>query len=138
MTEPTTLVLGADAGDLRRRVGPVAWVVLETICATTSDADDRLVATSSVRDIARDVGLSRNTAARAVRRLVDAGVLTVEQGRAEHGTFGRSTYRLSLPSNTIATSSRESQPIAPTVDARRPRVTPYRAHPVEQLALLSV
>lgn len=112
--------------------------MLETICATASDADGRLVATSSVRDLGRDVGLSRNTAARAVRRLVDAGVLTVEQDRAEHGTFGRSTYRLSPPSNTIA-PSREPQPIiTPTVDARRPRVTTRRTHPVEQLALLSV
>ena len=138
MTEPTTLMLGANAGDLRRRVGPVAWVVLETICATANEADNRLVARSSVRDLAREVGLSRNTAARAVRRLVGAGVLTVEQDRAEHGTFGRSTYRLSLPSNTIATSREPQLITTPTVDARRPRVAPRRAHPVEQLALLSV
>ena len=132
----STVVLGPGAVVLRRQLGPASWAVLETLVESAANRDGGLVATASVRDLAPRLGLAHNTVARAVRRLVDVGVVTVVQTRDERGAFGASVYRLSLPSHAIDVAS---APIA-RVDVGRPsrRTSGRPSVAVEQLVLLPV
>ena len=88
------LSVGAEARALRRSVGPAAWVVLEELLlVSTRQADGHLVAAVSVRDLAELTGLSKDTVARALRRLLAAGVAVrrFENGGAS-GAFARVRY----------------------------------------------
>jgi DNA-binding transcriptional ArsR family regulator len=78
--EPTlhAVTITADAVALRRELGPTAWVVLEIIVAT---ADDESIVHSSPTKIARLAGLNVDTVLRALRRLRDAGIVSVDETR---------------------------------------------------------
>jgi DNA-binding IclR family transcriptional regulator len=86
-TSPTI----ADAATLRRQLGPTAWCVLE--CLRDRAADGR-VAEGSVRAIAADLGVAKNTAHRAIATLVRAGLIEAEQRRATDGRFQAGRYVL--------------------------------------------
>lgn len=92
------LGLTAEARAFRRAVGSTAWAVLEDL-VLDADVDERgaLVAHTNVRRLAAQVGVSKDTAARAVTRLALAGV--VHRVVAERGTRGAlpsSSYVLDL------------------------------------------
>lgn len=79
---------------LRRRLGPTAWVVLEELLLDAADGESMVVETH-VRRIAAGVGISKDSAARALLRLIELGVVTRRSGRdAATGCFGRSVYEL--------------------------------------------
>ena len=60
----------------RRRVGPVAWAVLEALVEAGAPAEDgAVVATTNVRALADELGLSKDTVAGALSRLIGAGLL---------------------------------------------------------------
>ncbi len=63
------VVLGQGAGDVRRRVGPTAWCALEVMAAsaTRGRGGDGLRVDASVRSVAVELGVSKNTAHRAMR-----------------------------------------------------------------------
>jgi DNA-binding MarR family transcriptional regulator len=87
-----SLVLTDAAGELRRQLGPTAWTVLEELLL---EADGSMHVETHVRRIAEGVGISKDCAARAVRRLIAQGVVT-RRGRRDpdSGCFGRSVYVL--------------------------------------------
>lgn len=90
------LVLTDAARGLRRRLGPTAWTVLEELLLDAA-AGKPMVVETHVRRIAEGVGISKDTAARALRRLIALGVVTRRSGRdRESGCFGRSVYLLHL------------------------------------------
>lgn len=90
------LVLTDAAHGLRRRLGPTAWTVLEELLLDAADGESLLVETH-VRRIAEGVGISKDTAARALRHLIAQGVVTRSSGRdVRSGCFGRSVYVLHL------------------------------------------
>ncbi len=95
------LVIGAGAAGVRRALGPTSWVVLEELLLASEPADDGPASTRScalsVRDLARRLGLDKDTVARAVQRLIDAGHVARSQTRTTAGTFARTTYRIDLP-----------------------------------------
>jgi len=92
-----TIVLGPGAHELRRHVGPTAWVVLEEMLQrSTSDGDD-VVAQVSIRALASSLGLAKDTVTRAVGRLRDLGVIDASQARARSGVFEAGSYRLAVP-----------------------------------------
>lgn len=98
------LVLSDAARELRRRLGPTAWTVLEELLLDVADGEPMVVETH-VRRIAEGTGISKDTAARAVRRLIAQGVVTRRGGRdLGSGCFGRSAYVLHL--EAISASSR--------------------------------
>jgi len=70
-----------------------------------------------------------------VRRLIDAELLAVVQGRGERGTFGASTYRVSLPANILVCAARPDDLHAHERRAHR-RSPSNTSASVEQLALL--
>lgn len=71
-----------------RRVGPTSWAVLEVLASAGDEADDvELVAMTSVRRIADELGLSKDTVAAALSRLIDAGIVRRESVRFAPGRY---------------------------------------------------
>jgi hypothetical protein len=125
------LAVGPGGKALRRRLGPTAWVVLEAVVAQAHDAEGDLVADGSVRSLASELGLAKNTVARALTILRECDLVAFTQTRASDGAFSAGRYVIALPPDvfTIATSRKTS----PLSSRRTHRVTPAS---VEQLALL--
>ena len=122
-----SVVVSPYARELRRRLGPTAWTVLEElVSASQGDADD-CYSTATVRSLAADLGLSKDTVARALVRLRTAGIIAARQDRRPAGTFATGLYRISIPG-----AIELLQPEPPTTAATRPRA----ARPLgSQLAL---
>ena len=127
-TEATTrsVVVGAAASELRRALGPTAWMVLEELLLGSTGPVDACVASVSVRALAASLGLAKDTAGRAIRRLRDAGLVTVTQQRTVAGIFDTGTYLIAVP-NCIALH-------APSQSSSRPRARVDRRH-FSQLSL---
>ena len=74
----------ASSRDVKRAVGATAWVILEDIALdATIDAQGRLVADTSVRQIADNLGLNKSTVTRDLARLRDYGFVLHEEARDE-------------------------------------------------------
>jgi DNA-binding IclR family transcriptional regulator len=107
------------AAHLRRVVGPTAWVVLEALLQNAEPTSaDEYIARRSIRDLAADLGLAKDTVARALRVLRDVGLISHDQHRADAGTFDPGRYAFSLPSGVVTAAPL----IAPTSSAE-PRTT---------------
>ena len=75
---------------VKRAVGVMAWAILEDIALDAHiDQAGRLVATTNVRRIADNLGVSKNTVATHLCRLRDAGFVLHEEG--DHDDTGRYT-----------------------------------------------
>lgn len=95
------VVFGDQAPVWRRRLGPSAWCLLETLVAEAVERDDRLVVVASVRSLAVSMGVGHNTVDRALHRLRAAGLVRSLQARGEHGAFGRGSYVLDVPESVL-------------------------------------
>ena len=94
------IVVTADVRPLRRATGVTAWAVLEEL-VLDGDVDEHgeLSASTNVRRLAAQVGVSKDTAARALRRLVHAGIVRREVAdRGAGGTLPTSSYVVDLTS----------------------------------------
>lgn len=107
---------------MRRRVGPVAWCALEVL-ADRPTAGGTVEA--SVRAIADELGVAKNTAQRALAALVRAGLVEAVQARGADGRFAAGRYRLHLDDITTPNTRTPATP--------RPR-TPSTINP-DQLTL---
>ena len=115
-----SIVVSPHARKLRRRLGPTAWVVLEELLsASQGDADD-CHSSASVRSLADDLGVSKDTVARALTRLGAAGIVVAEQDRAPAGTFATGRYRISVPDGIALAKPEPSAPVATRPRAARP------------------
>ena len=136
------LVLGTESSGLRRTLGPMSWVALEALAARSREIDGRLVADVSVRSLAGELGVAKDTAARALGVLRDAGLIVAAQGRGVRGRFAGGCYVVMLPADTLAAQnvsrSREQRRSAPTSFATAaPRLRPsHIANAATQLSLL--
>jgi DNA-binding IclR family transcriptional regulator len=128
---PPALVVGSAGAVLRRRLGPTAWVVLEAAVALARDSDGELVFGASARSLALEVGLSKNTVARALNSLRECGLLTFTQTRGNDGEFEAGRYVIALPANVITVAA--PMTTFPLTSRTTHRVTHAS---VEQLALL--
>lgn len=86
--------------DLRNATKPAGWLVL-TELLERSRAEAALVGAggqgcieTNVRDLARTTGLSKDTVARALQRLIRLGLVDRLEVRDGSGRFGRSLYRI--------------------------------------------
>ena len=109
------VVVGAASSDLRRALGPTSWVVLEELLLRSSGASNECVARVSVRALAASLGLAKDTAARAIRRLRNAGLVTAAQERTNAGIFDIAAYRITVPDGIELAAS---NPAAPEPRAR--------------------
>jgi hypothetical protein len=92
------VVIGSAASELRRRLGPLAWVVLELAVSESCDG----MASVSARSIAASLGVSKDTGARAVRRLTDAGLMQRLERHGDDGRFTAGHYRLSVAADVLS------------------------------------
>jgi DNA-binding transcriptional ArsR family regulator len=111
--------LDAASLELRRRLGPTAWVVFEELLLTSAGPADACEAEVSVRALAGRLGLAKDTIARALTRLRRAGLVTVSQSRGTTGVFATGTYRLHVPDAiTLSDHTTAAMPIASRSSAR--------------------
>lgn len=93
---PPGLHVGPASRQLRRALGAMAWAVLEEVVLDARPTGSDLVAQTNVRRLAASLGISKDTAARAVVRLSDAGLLTRQDAHRQSGRFMASTYVVRL------------------------------------------
>ena len=110
-----SVVVGAAASDLRRALGPTSWLVLEELLLCSNGTADECVARVSVRSLAASLGIAKDTAARAIRRLRESDLVTVAQQRTDAGIFDTGTYVITLPDGVTL--------IAPTPAASQSHAT---------------
>ena len=130
------VTLGPAAAEMRRRLGPVAWSALETLAEHSQPSADGECAAVSVRTVAAELGVADNTAHRALRRLVLAGLVERRQARAGHGRFAAATYRLTIGPDVLRASIEATTPAAPPVQPPKPPRPRQLTPVVEQLVLL--
>lgn len=94
--ERPSITLGPAAGSLRRSLGAQAWCALECLAARATTGSDGTIVAASVRAVAAELGVAKNTAHRALAVLVAAGLASQEQRRRADGTFEAGAYRLDL------------------------------------------
>lgn len=98
------LVITAGAGELKRTVGPGAWVVLEELVLLSDCETGQRVAPASTRALAHSLGLDKDTVGRALHRLTQHHLIEAMQSRDAAGHFGRATYRIFVSPDVLATS----------------------------------
>lgn len=136
--EPARAEMGVE---LRCRLGPASWTVLEAMMQRASETDAGLVVAVSIRSLASSLGLSKDTLARSVRRLRDAGLVSSLQRRGTSGVFAAGCYRLavpavvSVPRQLVRSSRRRSRSVSrpscpPLVRPARARSRGLRSLPV--------
>ncbi len=128
---------------LRRSLGPTAWAVLADLHLDPSpDGPGATVVATSARRVASHLGITKDTAARALRRLTAAGIVRRRpQATSTAGRFAPGTYELLLdlptaprrPNRDTVKVAGSSGP-AKTPARRRYRTT--RASQPAQLSLL--
>lgn len=79
---------------IRRRLGPRTWFVFEELVL---DADAQLTCRMGARELARALGISKDTAARAVAELVDAGLVERVVCRDAAGRYRGTRLVVHLP-----------------------------------------
>ncbi len=90
------LLIGESASDdCAAHLGPLAWAALEVLVAASRDEVDDVMAAATVREVAAELGVAKNTAHRAMRTLRSAGL-----GDANAATRrGRPLLRRRLPTH---------------------------------------
>ncbi len=130
--EPLLLVLDSCvAGRWRARLGPRAWCVLEVLAATAPAGAGLVDVACSSRSVAAQLGVSRDSAARSLRVLIDTGLVTRAVCRDDAtGRFGAATYRVDVAAAglRVVTASHLAAPANPVADAR-PRTPPDARQP---------
>src|SRR6266542_3349979 len=76
---------------LCRRVGPLAWVLLEELALRAEARPDGLTVETNVRDLGATLDFSKDTVAKALGRLADLGLLHA-QARRIAGRYAGCAY----------------------------------------------
>jgi DNA-binding transcriptional MocR family regulator len=88
------LAVTTKASAVRRSLAPSAWAVLEELVLT---ADAEGVAVTSSRQLAESLGISKDTAARSLQRLMAAALVErIEQRDPATGRFGTVAYAVDI------------------------------------------
>jgi DNA-binding transcriptional MocR family regulator len=113
-------------GVLRRALGSTAWVAFEVLVERSATEAGERVAVASVRTVAAELGVAKNTAARALAVLRAAGVVTVAQARDGAGHFAQASYLIHTARGASHPSTIDTAVTQRTVPDPRPRSTPRR------------
>ncbi len=135
--EPT-VVVAARARALRCAVGVTAWAALEELLLDAAPhPSGRLGAQVSSRVLAVRLGISKDTAAGALRRLTSVGLVRREDHRDRaSGVFARSVYVIEAA--RLDQSGIRRQTAQPTRSRRRGGVAPLAGHGDGQASLFDL
>ena len=129
MSTERRVVLTAESVELRRRLDPTAWVVLEQLLLESTGSGEVCEASVSVRSLATQLGLAKDTVARTLTRLRRAGLVDGFQSRTVTGVYATGRYALTTsiivddhtppapptrPSSTTSTATRAPHPTRTT------------------------
>ena len=111
----TAVVVTAASRSLRRELGPVALAVLVELVTEAREEHGALLVPASARSIGAAVGIAKDTAAAALRRLVAAGVVVRTGPSRDRGRFGAAALRIVLPDGmkAVCAGGAPAVPIAP-------------------------
>ena len=123
------VVVTGEAGELRRRLGPTAWVVFEELLLASTGPTIACCASVSVRSLASSSGLAKDTVARALVRLRAAGLVAVTQSRSTGGVFAASNYELRIPLGIVLDESHTWMPDTAAPDDHASITRPMRPRP---------
>ena len=136
-----SLTIGPPAAPVRRELGPLSWFIFEelVLCAEPGGGGEPR-AVVGVRGLAAALGISKDTAARGLSRLIDVGLARRVVTRTDEGRFASSYYLLRIPPGVSVTDSRmrrRATRSAATSRSRRTRVgVTRRDRPGSQLTLI--
>ena len=85
--ERSVLVLTERAVVVRAELEPTAWVVLEELALAATVADASVIADHNARSLGASLGRSKDAMARALRQLIEVGL--VERAEDRHARSGR-------------------------------------------------
>lgn len=98
------VTITTDGREVRRRVGPTAWVVLEELSAHTGAGSSHATAVDlRLSDLTEALGLSAEVVRSAMRRLIAAGIVEREQPRSpgSHRFVRRATASSARPASSL-------------------------------------
>jgi DNA-binding transcriptional ArsR family regulator len=104
------VVVSAPSRALRRQLRPLVWVTLEEVALDAVADGGRLVARTSARQVAEQLGLDPGTAAAALRALRKRGLIVLEREKGPAGRFGLSVYVLGSVGGLTVLSPRTAEP----------------------------
>jgi DNA-binding transcriptional MocR family regulator len=96
-TARRSVLLDSSANRVRRLVGPTAWSALEELLARAVGPGPVCEAVATTRALAADLGLSKDTVARALQTLRQSHLVEVAQDRTSAGTYGPGRYLITVP-----------------------------------------
>ncbi len=116
------VVVSTASRTLRRQLRPLVWVALEEVALAAVAEGGRLVARTSARHVADQLGLDPGTAAGALRVLRQRGLLVLEPEKGPTGRFVLSVYVLGSVGGLTVLSPRTAEPQMDDQGGRRPPV----------------
>jgi len=102
---PVSLVIGAASLELRRALGPSAWLVFEEMLLRSTTERGERIAHVSVRSMAAALGVAKDTVARALNRLRDADLVSPAQLKNDRGLFEAGSYVIDVPEGLALSTS---------------------------------
>jgi hypothetical protein len=128
------------AEGVRSAVGPTAWFVFEALAAGATTTGSRVEIECNTRGLAEGVGLSKDTVARSLRRLAEAGLVArMDRRNYRTGQFSSTTYVVDLDAAGMRVDTVPGVAVAAGCDtvtaSSRPSAEPDDA--TAQLSLLS-
>jgi len=140
------LIVDEGASGVCRRLRSLGWFVLvELVLSAVRDRKSGVLASAvGAREVGAALGISKDTAARGLGLLTQAGLITRETTRDAAGRFGACRYVLHLPAGLTCEAPEqmiEAVRSGGRGDAARPRrrIAPVRkrsARPANQLSLI--
>ena len=92
---PRAITVLPSSRALCRRVGPLAWVLLEELALRAEARPDGLTVETNVRDLGATLNFGKDTIAKALGRLTDLGLLQ-PQARRVAGRYAGCAYVLDI------------------------------------------
>ncbi len=122
------VVVSAASRALRKQLRPLVWVTLEEVALAAVAEGGRLVARTSARHVAQQLGRDPGTAAAALRALRQRGLIVLEREKGPAGRFGLSVYVLGSVGGLTVLSPLRAEP---DMDEQRGGRPPVGSQPVE-------